>query len=77
MLQNEKFKVTSVMISEHFENLIDEFRRYLPDVVNEDTYLLIRNPYRYEVNSGVATSEGTWRPEANLNFAPPPQKKNS
>ena len=24
-------------ISEHLENLIDEFRRYFPDVVNEDT----------------------------------------
>ena len=29
-------------------NLIDEFRRYFPDVVNEDT-LLIRNPFRCEV----------------------------
>ena len=35
-------------ISEHLENLIDEFRRYFPDVVNEDT-LLIRNPFRCEV----------------------------
>ena len=35
-------------ISEHFENLIDEFRQYFPDVVNEDT-LLIRNPFRCEV----------------------------
>ena len=34
-------------ISEHLENLIDEFRRYSPDV-NEDT-LLIRNPFRCEV----------------------------
>ena len=38
MLQNEKAS----------ENLIDEFRRYFPDVVNEDT-LLIRNPFRCEV----------------------------
>ena len=35
-------------ISAHLENLIDEFRRYFPDVVNEDT-LLIRNPFRCEV----------------------------
>ena len=28
--------------------MIDEFRRYFPDVVNEDT-LLIRNPFRCEV----------------------------
>ena len=35
-------------ISEHLEKLIDEFRRYFPDVVNEDT-LLIRNPFRCEV----------------------------
>ena len=35
-------------ISEHLENLIDEFRRYFPEVVNEDT-LLIRNPFRCEV----------------------------
>ena len=27
-------------ISEHLENLIDEFRRYFPDVVNEDTLLI-------------------------------------
>ena len=35
-------------ISEHLDNLIDEFRRYFPDVVNEDT-LLNRNPLRCEV----------------------------
>ena len=35
-------------ISEHLENLIDKFRQYFPDVVNEDT-LLIRNPFRCEV----------------------------
>ena len=35
-------------ISEHLENLIDEFRQYFPDVVNEDT-LLIQNPFRCEV----------------------------
>ena len=35
-------------ISEHFENLIAEFRRYFPDIVNEAT-LLIRNPFRCEV----------------------------
>ena len=34
-------------ISEHLENLIDEFRRYFSDVVNEDT-LQIRNPFRCE-----------------------------
>ena len=27
-------------ISEHLENIIDEFRRYFPDVVNEDTLLI-------------------------------------
>ena len=35
-------------ISEHLENLIDKFRQYFPDVVNENT-LLIRNPFRCEV----------------------------
>ena len=35
-------------ISAHLENLIDEFRRYFSDVVNEDT-LLIRIPFRCEV----------------------------
>ena len=35
-------------ISEHFGNLIAEFRQYFPDIVNEDT-LLIRNPFRCEV----------------------------
>ena len=35
-------------ISEHLENLIDKFRQYFPDVVNEDT-LLIRNPFSCEV----------------------------
>ena len=35
-------------ISQHLENLIDKFRQYFPDVVNEDT-LLIRNPFRCEV----------------------------
>ena len=35
-------------ISEHIKNLIDEFRRYFPDVVNGDT-LLIRNLFRCEV----------------------------
>ena len=35
-------------ISAHLENLIDKFRQYFPDVVNEDT-LLIRNPFRCEV----------------------------
>ena len=25
-------------ISKHLENLVDEFRRYFPDVVNEDTF---------------------------------------
>ena len=35
-------------ISEHPENLIDKFKRFFPDVVNEDT-LLIRNPFRCEV----------------------------
>ena len=27
-------------ISEHLENIIDEFSRYFPDVVNEDTLLI-------------------------------------
>ena len=27
-------------ISEHLENITDEFRRYFPDVVNEDTLLI-------------------------------------
>ena len=27
-------------ISEHLENVIDEFRQYFPDVVNEDTLLI-------------------------------------
>ena len=27
-------------ISEHLENIIDEFRRYFPDVVNGDTLLV-------------------------------------
>ena len=35
-------------ISEHLENLIDEFKRYFPDVVNEYT-LLTLNPFRCEV----------------------------
>ena len=35
-------------ISGHLQNLIDEFRRYFPDVVNEGT-LFIRNPFRCEV----------------------------
>ena len=34
--------------SVHLEHLIDEFRRYFPDVGNKDT-LLIRNPFRCEV----------------------------
>ena len=35
-------------ISGHLQNLIDEFRRYFPDVVNEGT-VFIRNPFRCEV----------------------------
>ena len=35
-------------ISEHLENLIGEFRRYFPNIVNDDT-LLVRNPFRCEV----------------------------
>ena len=35
-------------ISEHIENLIDEFRQYFTNVINEDT-LLIRNPFKCEV----------------------------
>ena len=35
-------------ISEHLENLFDKFKRFFPDVVNEDT-LLIRNLFRCEV----------------------------
>ena len=35
-------------ISEHLENLIDKFRRYFPDGVNDDT-LLVRNLFRCEV----------------------------
>ena len=27
-------------ISEHLQNIIDEFRRYFPDVVNDDTLLI-------------------------------------